>query len=448
MPVDLSSAGQPSAYPRRPRFWPWWFCIWLACAVLGAAIALLLWPKGERAGGAWFWFCVVGIPNGIFGLLFAIDRAGYEAMWYRAYHRNRHRDRWLAQRICFAQKPLRVLGVGCCLPLSGQTLAQAITAGVRLPRQQLPRSGAAVIEHCRFEEKALTVEAPAVMDPFARIAAGTETGDTEAAEQPPAKMVALLALKMADALKPLTTSLHALTRYESAHWPQVRVLAESGEETLREHQVRDALHLAGLPPLSVQAVPASQGLLLADAWLDAREARPLLVVAAAWHDGQPAVGSTEGCLAVLLDAGLYRLPEDVPVMARLHRPVEGKADEIEYCFANAVLWGKADFAAVTRAWITRAVERCNRGLRIANLDAIAKSEAQCEPARIVGDFGSASGWLSVAAAIECGVVDGPQLIIGGVQSAILHVLPGAPGKDPSSPEHSVHDRSETEPATA
>ena len=106
MPVDLSQAGRPSAYPSHPRLWPWWFCIWLACAVSGAAIALLTWPKGEQAGSLWFWFCIVGIPNGLFGLLFAIERARYEAMWYRAYHRNLHRGRWLAERIRVAQQPL------------------------------------------------------------------------------------------------------------------------------------------------------------------------------------------------------------------------------------------------------------------------------------------------------------------------------------------------------
>jgi hypothetical protein len=442
MPVDLSQAGRPSTYPRRPRFWPWWFCIWLACAVFGAAIVLLLWPKGERAGSAWFWFCVLGIPNGFFGLLFAIERVGYEAMWYRAYHRNGHRDRWLAARIRVAQKPLRVLGVGYCLPLGNQTLAQAVHASVRLPRQQQPRSGSGVIEHCRFDDLPRVFDGADVTDLVAERVADAMVD--AAPKQPAAQIIC----KMVDALKPLATTLHALTRYESAHWPQARVLAEPGEEALRVQQVRDALHLAGLPPLAVQAVPASQGLLLADTWLDAREARPLLVVATAWHEKQPPTGSTEGCLAVLLDAGFYRLPEDVPVIAGLHRPVEGKADEIEYCFANAVIWGNADFAAVTRAWITRAVERCNWGLRIANLDAIAKSEAQCEPARIVGGFGSASGWLSVAAAIDCGAADGPQLIIDGVQSAILHVLPVVPAKDPSLSEHSQHDRSETEPATA
>lgn len=437
MPVDLSAAGLPSAFPRRPRFWPWWCCIWLVCAVSGVAVALLLWPKGRSAGGAEFWFWVVGVPNGVFVLLFAIERIGYEAMWYRAYHRNGHRDRWLAERIRSAQKPLRVLGVGYCLPLNGQTLAEAITAGVRLPRPQVPRSGAAVIEHCRFEEDALTVEEPAAVDPLAQVAAGTESGHTEAAALPAANVVSPLLLKMADALKPLGAILHAFTRHESSYWPQARVLAEPGEEALREQQVRDALRLAGLPPLNVQAVPASHGLLVADAWLDAREARPLLVIATAWHEQQPPVGSTEGCIAVLLDGGFFRLPDGVSVIAALHRPVEGKADEIEYGFANAVIWGRAGFDAVTRAWITRAVDRCNRGLRIANLDAIATSESQCEPARIVGGFGSASGWLSVAAATDSGAADGPQLIIDGVQSAILHVLPRAPGKDSSSPEHSA-----------
>jgi hypothetical protein len=432
MSVELSQAGRPSAYPRRPRFWPWWFCIWLTCAVLGAVLVPLSWPKGERAAGAWFWFCVIGIPNGFFGLLFAIERAGYEAVWYRAYHRNAHRNRWLVQRIRVAQKPLRVLGVGYCLPLNGRTLAQAIEAGERLPRRQQPRSGSGLIEHCRFDDSPQNCSEPDATDLVA------ESASDSVVDAAPKKPFAPLVARIADALEPIATSLHALARYERAHWPQVRVLAEPGEEALREQQVRDALHRAGLPPLVVQSVPVSQGLLLADTWLDAHETRPLLMVAAAWHEGQPLAGSTEGCLAILLDAGFYRLPENVPVMARLHRPVDGKAGEIEYCFANAVIWGSAGFASVTRAWITRAVERCNRGLRIANLDAVAKTEAQCEASRIVGDFGSASGWLSIAAAIECGATDGAQLIIDGVQSAILHVLPRAPGKDPSAPEHSMH----------
>ncbi|MEF9438851.1 hypothetical protein OWS73_02460 [Burkholderia sp. 1B3(2022)] len=445
MPVDLSQAGRSSAYPSHPRLWPWWFCIWLACAVSGAAIALLTWPKGERAGSPWFWFCVVGIPNGLFGLLFAIERARYEAMWYRAYHRNLHRDRWLAERVRVAQQPLRVLGAGYCLPLNGQTLVEAIRAGARLPRFQQPRYGAGVVEHCRFDDP---LEISDETDDVDKI---DEAGDseTDASEDAlPNHPITQLAYRIAEALEPIAASLQALTHYEAIHWPKVRVLAEPGEEALREQEVHDALQLAGLPPLAVSAVPASHGLLIADAWLETRDACPLLVIATAWHEEWPPTGSTEGCVAVLLDAGVYRLPEGVPVMASLHRPVEGKPDEIEYGFANAVIWGDTDSDAVTRAWTTRSVKRCNQGLRIANLATLANSDAQYDLTYIVGDFGNASGWLSIAAAIECGAVDAPQLIVDGVQSAIIHVLPGTHGKETSLPGHTQHDRSETDFAIA
>jgi hypothetical protein len=62
----------------------------------------------------------------------------------------------------------------------------------------------------------------------------------------------------------------------------VRVLAGPETAGLRLAQVREALRLAALPPLEVQAVPATEGLLVTDGWLDAREHRPLLAVAAEW----------------------------------------------------------------------------------------------------------------------------------------------------------------------
>jgi hypothetical protein len=415
MPVDLSPAGRPSAYPRRPRFWPWWFCIWLACNVFGVAIAMLLWPKGQPASGGAFWFWFVGVPNGVFVILFAIERAGFEGLWYQAYWRNHHRSRWLATRLRTAQKPLQVLGVGYCLPLAGQTLAGAIAAKKRQPAAQMPRAGMQFIEHARFEDTNWLADEPVIADRFA--------DDETMAGQRPAKQVPLLTLKIAQALETLETSLRALTVYERHWWPQVRVLSTSGRGQTDVAMVTDALRIAGLPPLAVQGVAAADGLMVADAWLDAKEVRPLLIVATAWHEAGPPEGSTEGCVAVLMTAGYFRLPETVKVAALLHRPVTGLAGEVEYGFANAAVWGKADFASIVRAWITRPVDGCDKAMRAAHMDAIVKDDAQRRPDRIAGDLGEANGWLSIIAAIESGAADGPQLIIDGLQSAVLRVTP-------------------------
>ncbi|HEY4353610.1 MAG TPA: hypothetical protein VGN31_20455 [Paraburkholderia sp.] len=415
MPVDLSSAGRPSAWPRRPRFWPWWFCIWFACNVFGVALAMLLWPKGQPASGAWFWFCLICAPNGTFLILFAIERAGYEGLWYQAYWRNHYRSQWLAARLSAAQKPLQVLGASYCLPLGGQTLASAIAAGTRVPVAQIPRTGSGLVFHARFEEANWMVDEPTRFSP--------EVSEESIEAHQATKQVSLPTLKIAEALEPLDVSLRALTCYEQTWWPQVRVLSTPGREQADVAQVVGALRIAGLPPLAVQATAAADGLMVADAWLDAKDARPLLVVATAWHEAGPPEGSAEGCVAVLLTAGSFRLPETVRVAALLHRPIAGRMGEVEYGFANAAVWGNADVASIVRAWITRPVDGCDKALRAAHMDAIAKHDAQLRPDRIVGDLGNANGWLSVVAAIESGAADGPQLIIDGAQSALLRVMP-------------------------
>lgn len=438
MPVDLSAAGRPSAYPRRPRFWPWWFCIWLACNVSGVAIAMILWPKGEAARGAWFWLCFAGFPNGAFVFLFAIERAGYEALWYRAHWRNEFRTRWLAERLRAAQKPLQVLGIGYSLPLGvepAQTLAEAMARKKRLPASQVPRAGSKPVEHARFCEADWLVDEPVVIDGFA---GNEETPDFGAPAQ-----VSLLTLKIARALEALAVSLRALACYERQWWPQVRVLSVPGSEQADVARVIDALRIAGLPPLAVQASPATDGLMVADAWLDAKEARPLLVVATAWHEKGPPEGSTEGCVVVLLSPGHFRLPEAVTVVALLHRPVRAIDGEAEYGFANAAVWGKAGSASLVRAWITRPVEGCDRALSAAHMDAIAKDDTQLRPDRVVGDMGDANGWLAVAAAVEAGAADGPQLIADGLQSAVLRVMPATTDNN-----RITDDRPQAFPATA
>lgn len=412
MPVDLSPAGRPSGYPPRMRFWPW-AATWFVCNVFGPVFVLLAWPKGEPARGFEFWSWIVGAPNGVFLVLLGFSRAGYEVLWYRAYWRNHHRDRWLWEKIRFAQRPLHVVGAGYCLPLAGKSLAEALAGRQSLLKVQSARHGSGKVSCNRFEDH----------DP---LLAGLPVAGEDASEGGNAGVlteVASVVQMIRAAIEPLARSLHALTRYEKPYWPQVRVLATPETADLYVAHVREALRLAALPPLEVQAVSATDGLLVADGWLDARDQRPLLVVAAAWYDDAIDEGCAEGCAAVLLDPGYFRPPPDVRHKAALHRPVQGLDGEAEFGFANAAIWGNATAAAVTRAWITRPVEHSDRALSAAGFQAASKDAAQHRLDRIVGNVGAANSLLAIAAAIEAGATDGPQLVVDGLQSAILHVIP-------------------------
>ncbi|MCG5071905.1 hypothetical protein [Paraburkholderia tagetis] len=402
------------------RFWPWAFT-WFVFNVLGPVIVLLAWQKGEPASGLKFWICMVGVPNGLFLVLLGFARAVYEVLWYCAHWLNHHRDRWLAQRIRFAQRPLHVLDAGYCLPLAGQSLADVLARKKSILKAQAPRHGSGKVLCNRFGDH----------DPLLIGPSMTGEGEVEGSDAG-ALMNADSAVQMIRvALEPLVGSIQALTRYEKAYWPQVRVLVEQEIAGLRLAQVRDALRLAALPPLEVQAVPATDGLLVADAWLDARERRPLLAVAAAWYDDKIDEGRAEGCAAVLFDAGYFRLPPDVSPKAVLHRPVESMNGEAEDGFVNAAIWGGVDAATVTRAWITRPVEHCDLALDAAGFRAAAKDAGQFRLDRIVGDACAGNGLLEIGAAIEAAATDGPQLIVDGLQSAILHVI-SADQKDTST----------------
>lgn len=440
MPVDLSPAGPPCAYPtNRPRLVPW-LIGWVLCNGIGSAVALLLWPAGTPAHGARFWFCVVGIPNGLFFITLGIARAGYEALWFRAHYRNMHRRKWLNSRVRYAQQPLQVLGVGYCLPLGGMGLAGAMSAAKPIPKMQAPRNGPGTILHNRFADNDPQLDSLAIEAEVEQHEAVQDESESQVSTQAPVSSTANLIRR---ALEPLAVSLLALSQCEPIHWPKVHVLASPAEAGEREQQVRDALGMAGLPALQCQAVPATDGLLVADTWLDAGETRPLLVIAAEWHDAQPSVGSTEGSIAVLLGPGVFVLPEPVKVVATLHRPVAGELDTLADVLANAVLWGNADAPTVQPAWISGLDASHDTdllaALKKASLTGVTKLETQRRADRLIGRAGAAGGWLSVAAAVESAAA-GPHLILHTpqhtqtAQAAILYVNPAT---DPTSP----HDES-------
>jgi hypothetical protein len=166
--------------------------------------------------------------------------------------------------------------------------------------------------------------------------------------------------------------------------------------------------------------------MLADAWLDARERRALLILAITWHNANPPANSSEAAVAVLLGPGFYRLPEPIRVLATLHRPMEEQSgvESLRNLILNTAIWGKAEPQTITRAWLTR-LERNHDStlldvLKRASFTGIATRESHARLDRVLGDAGAANAWLSIAAAIESGQA-GPHLIVDRLQSAILYV---------------------------
>lgn len=441
MPVDLSEVGPRYPYPAHgPRLLPW-LGIWLACCALGVPLILLAWPANEPASGPSFLCAVIGVPNFVFLVLLCIARIGYEALWTFAHNRNQARARRLAECLRTAQKPLQVLGVGYCVPSVTSNLADIVNEKKPLLKSQGPRDGVGHVVHNRFEEGVWSEEPV----PAPELAAewddeSDSKPDTAMPESP--RRIATVVFKLVNAIGPLVPALQALSQYGPQYAPLVRVLAPPDQAVNAKQHAHDALRLAGLPELDCAAVADAQGLMVADDWLDARERRALLVLTYVWHDTRPPERSSEGAVAVLLNAGFYQLPESVQAVATLHRPIEDEAQvkTLRELVLNAALWGKIEPREITHAWLTRLDADHDRTLldelKKAAFTGIATHETHRRLDRFMGDAGAATPWLSIAAAIESGAT-GPHLILDRTQAAVFHVQQQAP-----------HDHPEQQPEVA
>jgi hypothetical protein len=297
---------------------------------------------------------------------------------------------------------------------------------------QPPRSGSGLLSHSRFKDDDPRLdafegawsasEADTTLDDAARAPMLEHTLSRDQA--PPLVQI------MEHALSSLASVLRVLSQLGSARTPAVRVLASPDNANERVQQVHHALQSVGLPEWECRAVPADDGLMLADAWLDLDEKRPLLLIAAEWYDTPPP-DSTEGAVAVLLAPEALSLPESVTACGTLHRPVNGAFDALSDVLANTALWGNTDANSVSHAWIS-GLEGLRdsallEALEVASFTAVKTRDAQRRPDAMVGRAGAMGGWLSVAAAVESGAAV-PHLVLHlaqTAQAAILYVNPPA-----------------------
>ena len=410
MPVDLRPIGPPKQYPPPgPRLRTWLF-VWIACVILTDGAVLLLWPHGMPAQGAWFLFLVAGLPNAIFGALFMMHRIGYESAHLRTLYYNEHREKRRRRMIARGQQALHLLDYAYQLPLKDGTLARTVTDGPELLKAQVLRDGTTIVRHTRLPDEPDSDTSDPRLLQVLHQASLTRDG----------KLYAQL-------LAPLAATLEKLLHVGPA--PAVRLVvadpARSGHALALMHTVVGAF---GLPALECSMVPGSDGLTPVDAWLDANETRPLLVIAVQLH-GVPPDGSAEGGVALLFASETARLPEGITARATLHRPVWRQPAELAEAIALATLWGKSAPAAIERGWLTgfdadehtMIAGACRR----TGLTALTGYGAWCAPDRAIGHAGVAAGWLALVAATESGSSK-PQLIMNRVQTmqaAILYAHP-------------------------
>lgn len=410
MPVDLKQLGPPRQYPPRRLRLRAWLPVWIVCVLLIDGTVLLLWSKNTTAQGAWFWLLIAGLPNAVFIALVAWNRAHYESEHLQVLYYNDHRERRRLELIHEGQQPLKMLGYAYRLPLEQGALAKTVAQGKSLLKAQPLPDGTTIVRHLRLPDDAECDAADSRLTQIVQRSSLARNGEL-----------------YAQLLAPLVDMIEALVA--SGASPTIRLVVEDGapaEQALE--QIRVVVSAFHLPALECKAAPGSDGLMLIDAWLDAKDQRPLLVIAGTLHDIPPPE-STEGGVALLLVPESLRLPPGLAPCAAIHRPVSRHADELGEGAALAMLWGKANPSSVRHAWVAGFDDHqhmlIGEACRHVGLVPLTTNESRFNLDRIVGHAGSASGWLAVAAAAESGA-DYPQLILNRartMQAAVVQAYP-------------------------
>ncbi|MEJ8798384.1 hypothetical protein WKR88_19015 [Trinickia caryophylli] len=371
---------------------------------------LLLWPKDLPAHGALFWLLIAGLPNAVFVALVALNRADYESRHLRVLYYNDHRERRRMELVEEGQQSLKVFGYAYRLPLECGTFAQTVAKGMSLLKAQPLRDGTTIVRHLLLPED----DESDVVDPRLRQVLAQSSLTREG------KLYAQLLAPLLDIIDGLAVS---------GVLPAVRLMVDDDVPPGQAlQQIRVVLGAFHLPALECRVIPGCDGLMPVDAWLDAKETRPLLLMAAALHDVPPAE-STEGGVAILLAPETLRLPSELVSCATIHRPVSRPADEFGEGVALSLLWGKAAPSSVERAWVTGFAEDQHALIGVAcrrtGLERLTTHESRFNQDRVVGHAGNAAGWLAVTAAAEYGG-ERPQLILNRartMQAAIVRAHP-------------------------
>jgi hypothetical protein len=411
MPVDLKELGPSKSYPPRGPGILAWSVVWFVCVIVVDSAILLLWPHSRHARGAAFWLPLAGLPNVLFLAIFMLGRAYYEGAYLHVMFYNDHREERRRSLVERGQQFVRVMDFSYLLPVADGKLACMLVEGTPVIKAQPLRDGSATARHTRLPDDSNTVSC----DPLL----------IQVLQQVPLDRVGKLYVQL---LVPLVRTIRPLL--QAGMTPAVRlVMADPTNPGDKLKQLRTVIRAMNLYLPDCETVAAADGLMLIDAWLDAGETRPLLVVAVQLHE-KPPEDSAEAGVALLFLSQAATLPDATRPCATLHRPVAVPLHEMAEGLAFAMLWGRVTSSAIKQAWLTGfntpEQTQVTRACRRAALEQLTKFEARRMPDSVLGHAGLAAEWLAIAAATEHGS-DAPQFILNRTsvtcQAAILKSLP-------------------------
>jgi hypothetical protein len=386
MTVELPRSTLDAEPPVRPAT-AVWLCLLAAFLAAGALLTLLAWPKDAPTGTPWFWMCLVGFPLLGWCVLFGFRLHFYEDEMNRLTATADARQREFEAAVAFGAEPLAVLHAaylcamrtGCA---SGLILERDSVLVAHSPRPHLPP-----VRHSRLP---LAEE----VEPGGRYAEVFEAilGQLE------------MPLRALPPSVPLDVTLQ---------------VSDGVDPAPLRHAWQTCWTATGLHHVEASVLPANDGLMALDAWLDETGGPALerfrLFVAVQLHETPPQ-NSAEAAVALLLGWAPLAERLELPAIATLHRPVaaaHGLADTIR----TAALFGQITPDALTHLWQS-GLQKAEKAAMLTEGSDIALGAVQTDAFAGVHDIDAALGnpgvatpWLAAALAVENARQRGePQLI--------------------------------------
>jgi len=401
MPVKLPCPAPAITPPSPPRIVAW-LGLLLALLLLAMLLGSILWnvftwPKNDPG----FWRHVLGAPFLGWCLLVGFRLYLHEVDVSRLTTREEARRREFDEAVAFGAEPLAVLGaVYLCAMQSGGASGRIVKRESVL-RAHAPKPRLPPIRHSRLP-----------------LAEGAE---------PSRRHLEVFEALLSELGEPLRALPHSVPLDVKLHVP-----GDADPAHLLDAWKAGWANL-GLRKVKTTLVPASEGLMRLDSWLDEHGGPTLekfsLFVAIQLYV-EPPENSAEAAVALLLGWAPLAERHGLPSIAMLHRPLAGETAEIASVIKTAALFGRAKPEELWHLWQS-GLSKADKAALLKSGSDVALGAAQTDELAGVHDIDAALGhsgvaapWLSTALAVEnAGQSGEPQLIVcreDALRLAVVH----------------------------